>query len=127
MGTRSTIKFYDGNSDADSKPLVCIYQQYDGYISGVGHGLANFLKGKTIINGIGQSQEMDKFANGMGCLAAQFIAQFKTKIGGLYIDTLDASEDYNYEVRLMDDKSLQIKVDDIFNGSPEELLEFEEA
>ena len=50
MGTRSTIKFY--RNKHNEKPNVCvasIYQQYDGYISGVGHELANFLKDKKVI------------------------------------------------------------------------------
>jgi hypothetical protein len=42
MGTHSTIKFYN---EYDI-PLICIYQQWDGYISGVGYDLANFLKDK---------------------------------------------------------------------------------
>lgn len=127
MGTRSTIKFYSEFKQDDDKPLVCIYQQYDGYISGVGHELAEFLKDKTLINGIGSGQEdLSKFANGMGCLAAQFIKQFKERVGGLYISDLDDSQNYNYEVRAMDDKSIQIKVNDIFTGSPEELLQLDQ-
>lgn len=128
MGTRSTVKFYNEHSSADAKPMVCIYQQYDGYIEGVGHGLAKFLQSKKVINGFnssrGESME-NGYANGMGCLAAQYIASIKTEIGGVYIADLDDSEDFDYEVRLMDDKSVQIKVDD-FCGSPEELLEYKE-
>jgi hypothetical protein len=128
MGTRSTVKFYSEHSTNDAKPMVCIYQQYDGYIEGVGFDLANFLKGKKVINGFndarGESIE-NGFANGMGCLAAQYIASIKTKIGGVYIADLDDSEDYDYEVRLMDDRSIQIKVDE-FIGSPEGLLEYKE-
>ena len=128
MGTRSTIKFY--SEHGEDKPVLCVYQQYDGYITGVGHELAKFLKDKKVINGYnsarGESME-NGYANGMGCLAAQYIASIKTKIGGVYcISEDDGGEDYNYEVRMMDDKSLQIKVDDIFTGSPEELLEFNE-
>jgi len=127
MGTRSTIKFYD-NWGSD-EPLVSIYQQFDGYIDGVGHDLANFLKDKTVINGIGMDQRMENgFANGMGCLAAQFIAEKKTEIGGFYISNLNDQQEYNYEVRLVDDK-FNIKVefyDSKFEGTPEELLEYKE-
>ncbi len=56
----------------------------------------------------------------MGCLAAQYVAKHKTKIGGLYLTTDDDSQDYDYEVRFVDGK-LIIKVDD-FEGTPEELL-----
>lgn len=125
MGTRSTVKFYS-EYEPNAAPLVCIYQQFDGYISGVGHELANFLKDKTVINGIGAGQEdMSKFANGMGCLAAQFIAAHKTEIGGLYISEPNDEQEYNYEVRLINGK-LRIKVDR-FEGSPEDLLEYTES
>lgn len=124
MGTRSTIKFYSEFNQEEA--LVCIYQQYDGDIGGVGHELAEWLSGKKIINGI-SGQKMDQgYANGMGCLAAQFIKEFKTKLGGLYINTIDGEELYNYHVRLVDNK-LIISVNDIFQGTPDELLEFKES
>lgn len=123
MGTRSTVKFY---SEFDQeKVLVSVYQQHDGYIDGVGHELAEWLISKKMINGI-QHQTMEEgYANGMGCLASQFIANFKTRIGSLYIGTIDGKESYNYHVRLIDGK-LIIEVDDIFKGTPQELLDFNE-
>ena len=121
MGTRSTIKFYD--VDEKDEPILCVYQQYDGYISGVGYDLANFLKSKTIINGFcGQTME-GGFANGMGCLAAQFVAENKTKIGRFYLTNKNDMQEYNYEVRLNDENQLIIKVDE-FEGTPEELLNY---
>ena len=32
---------------------MCIYRQYDGYPSGHGHELAQFLGSKTLVNGFG--------------------------------------------------------------------------
>lgn len=124
MGTRSTVKFY---SDYDQKePILSVYQQYDGYIDGVGHDLAEWLKDKKVINGIrsGQTSEAG-FANGMGCLAAQYVAAKKEGIGGFYITGSNDSQEYNYSVRLIDEKII-IEVDDIFKGTPEELLNFVE-
>ena len=118
MGTRSTVKFYDEHNNI--KPILSVYNQSDGYIDGIGHELSNFLKDKKIINGISGQKMSDGFANGMGCLAAQYVAKHKTKIGGLYLTTDDDSQDYDYEVRFVDGK-LIIKVDD-FEGTPEELL-----
>ena len=54
MGTRSTTKFFNEHSD---KPVCAIYQQYDGYLSGVGKELAEFLSDKKVINGFGRSEE----------------------------------------------------------------------
>jgi len=65
------------------------------------------------------------YANGMGCLAAQYVAKHKTRIGGLYLTSPNDFQGYDYEVRLINGK-IEIKVLDIFTGTPEELLEFEE-
>ena len=124
MGTRSTIKFYSQFNQ--EQPLVSVYQQHDGYIDGVGYELAEWLKDKKIINGISGEKMSDGHANGMGCLAAQFIAKFKDRIGSFYIGPLDDKQEYNYEVRFIDGK-INITVDNIFKGSPEELLEFNES
>lgn len=120
MGTRSTVKFY--SEFKQDEPILSVYQQYDGYIDGVGHDLANFLKGKTVINGISNQTMKQGYANGMGCLAAQYVAEKKTKIGGFYLTNSDDLQAYNYEVRLVGDK-LIIKVDD-FEGTPDELLTY---
>lgn len=124
MGTRSTVKFY---RDFESRqPILSIYQQYDGYINGVGNELAEWLKGKTIINGYNSSQKNENgYANGMGCLAAQYVADHKKEIGAFYITELNNIEEYNYEVR-HNGKEFIIKVDDLFIGTPEELLNFTE-
>jgi hypothetical protein len=98
MGTRSLTFVYD----EDKQPLFCLYRQYDGYPSGHGSELAEFLSKFTIINGIGSNQsEFGRFANGMGCLAAQIVSNFKTEVGGFYLyptNTKDAGQDYEYHV-----------------------------
>ena len=131
MGTRSTIKFYEGN-----KPLLSIYTQYDGYISGVGHDLANFLKDIKVVNGYGSKDTIFNAANGMGCLAAQYLAKFKDKIGNVYITTPDDEQEYNYEVRLIKTseqgefiETFKIVIKELetgFEGTPDELHNFKE-
>lgn len=124
MGTRSTVRFY--SEFETEKPILVVYQQFDGYIDGVGKVLAAWLKGKTVINGIRTGQTMaGGFANGMGCLAAQYVAAHKTETGGFYIATSENYQQYNYHVRMVD-KGFEIEVDDIFKGSPDELLTFNE-
>ena len=123
MGTRSTVKFYNEFND---ELILSVYQQFDGYIDGVGHDLANFLADKEVINGIGNNQSMEGgYANGMGCLAAQYVAANKTGIGGFYLTNKDDEQEYNYEVRLVDGQ-LIIKVD-AFEGTPAELLTYQET
>lgn len=139
MGTRSTITFI-GKTGNKEIPYVKIYQQYDGYISGIGYELANFLKKRKIINGISNFNLNSNTANGIGCLAAQYIALKKVEIGGLYIDPIDSSDeyiDYCYKVIINEDKVpnfadkiTTIEVTNfgedkiIFKGSPSELLKF---
>jgi len=93
MGTRSIIKFIENGA------TVCaIYQQFDGYLEGVGKTLADFCAAGKMVNGIPVG-EPGKFFNGIGCLAAQFIAANKNGAGGLYIYPTDCeSQECNYEV-----------------------------
>lgn len=91
MSTHSTVKFIE------SKRNICsVYQQWDGYLSCVGLELAHFLDGTKIINGI--SGQSTGYANGMGCLAAQYIARIKTGIGGVYMTNPKDKQEYNYIV-----------------------------
>jgi hypothetical protein len=75
----------------------------DGYPSGHGDELADFLAGMQITNGISMADKKKKTGNGMHCLTAQVISYFKPHfgVGGIYIHpagTRDAGEDYLYEV-----------------------------
>lgn len=123
MGTRSTIKFFD--DEEQTIPLCNIYQQFDGYLEGVGIELAEWLSKKKIINGIGSGQDTEEYANGIGCLAAQFIRDHKTRVGGLYITNQDDSQEYNYSVFPKGD-SIIISVDDNndFEGTPQEFIDY---
>jgi hypothetical protein len=94
MGTRSLTFVYDGDV-----PVINIYRQYDGYPSGHGHELAQFLDSKTLVNGYSDKNSFE--ANGMGCLAAQLIVQLKHGVGGIYIypvSSTDCFQDYEYHV-----------------------------
>lgn len=96
MGTRSLTLV----STADGRTFLNMYRQSDGYPSCHGAALAKFLSGMEIINGI-SSQRAGEAANGAGCLAAQMVASFKTKIGLIYIYPADATgcdQDYTYHV-----------------------------
>ena len=96
MGTRSLTFVYDGD-----KPMINMYRQFDGYPSGHGSELAKFLNSfDAIVNGIPVGDKR-KMANGMGCLAAQMIANFKTDVGGFYIypvNEKNCGQEYEYHV-----------------------------
>jgi acetyltransferase-like isoleucine patch superfamily enzyme len=123
MGTRSTIKFY--RNKHNEKPNVCvasIYQQYDGYLSGIGNFLIQWLNKFTIVNGISLNDDR-KIANGIDCLAAQYIRDHKNGVGGLYMTHEDDMQEYNYEIYDEDEKGLYIIVkDDGWNKTQQVIL-----
>ena len=144
MGTRSLTKVIqtyetsianeDNNNEVhkERKPITCMYRQYDGYMSGHGAELAEWLSGYTVVNGIPMDKSEPMF-NGMDCLAAQMFAHFKNGAGGIYCmhpDAEDCWEEYLYEISEIDNQihltvyETNYKSDaiEIFHGTPEELL-----
>lgn len=146
MGTRSIITFADVLHTHEVRPFLCVYQQFDGYLEGVGTELARWLLNKVIVNGISLDHvESNNMANGFGCLLAQYIRDHKTTVGNLYIYPINGidPQDYNYEVlfntdewmlenRIDPNKLITISVNNwgeepFFRGSPQELLDYIEA
>jgi hypothetical protein len=137
MGTRSLTFVYDGE-----EAIINMYRQYDGYPSGHGAELAEFLGSfEAITNGIRVGDER-KIANGMGCLAAQLVANFKVGAGQFYLyptTAVDCGQDYEYHiysdqrgvcVRITDrgcnmfGLTMSDKNDAIFDGTVEEFTAF---
>lgn len=93
MGTRSLTRIiprqeglaYDKAHEKPELALVNIYQQYDGYPEYMAVEYAKWLKDISIGNGISGNPELNEFANGVHCFAAQFIKYFKDRPGGLYL------------------------------------------
>ncbi len=96
MGTRSLTFVYD-----DNEVIINMYRQFDGYPEGHGAELAEFLTGiDAVTNGI-RVGETRRTANGMACLAAQLVANFKTEVGGFYLypaSAKDCGQDYEYHI-----------------------------
>lgn len=114
MGTRSLTRVFDTFVGEGRKPeqVLCMYRQMDGYPSGHGKELAEFLTGRAITNGIGEHNT----ANGAGCLAAQIVAHFKGPSldpGGIYLmapSTKDAGQDYEYHVIAGPETGIKVEV-----------------
>ena len=149
MGTRSLTFVYDSYRMNIGKlvhePIINFYRQYDGYPTGHGAELAEFLSGGQITNGLPVSfgrVEEPKFFNGMGDLAAQLVAHFKQEAGGFYlypVTAKDCGQDYEYHI-YQQDNGFKIIVmncgcnffgmtndetyEEIFNGSLPEFIEF---
>ena len=120
MGTRSLTFVYEEN-----KPVVNMYRQFDGYPSGHGQELAKFLLSGEMVNGIPVG--VDKlFFNGMGCLAAQLIVNFKKSAGGFYIYPIESNNCWQeYEYHIYEDTVVVKNPDEvIFNGTWKEFYDF---
>jgi hypothetical protein len=101
MGTRFLTFVYEKYGQIQ-KPVVNMYRQFDGYPTGHGAELAEFLNGGRLVNGLIQTKTVEEVVfNGMGCLAASMVAHFKQTPGGFYIhpvDVTDCGQDYEYHV-----------------------------
>ena len=100
MGTRALTTVYD----EDQTPLLSFYRQMDGYFEGHGEELKQFLFGFKVVNGYNPHSDLSKCANGMSCLAAGILCNFKQGIGGIYIVKPSNYQEYNYRVRLINNK-----------------------
>ena len=129
MGTRSLTKIIEKYDDNEEQVLTTMYRQYDGYMSGHGVDLAEWLSKFSVVNGISLDEEI-QVANGTDCLAAQMFAHFKNGPGGIYLmhpDAHDCGEEYIYYIYVHHD-DITIKVYDtysekvIFEGTPKKFL-----
>jgi hypothetical protein len=135
MGTRALTFVYQ-----DETPIINMYRQYDGYPSGHGAELADFLAGGKLVKGL--TSRTEPVFNGMGCLAAQMVAHFKETPGGFYIHSVTETEcgqDYEYHV-YQDTEGLRVRITDrgcnmfgltmsdrneaVFDGTVAEFAEF---
>ena len=98
MATRALINFVDRKDGVSfsehpgvDKIHVQIYNHYDGYPSGLGVTLADYLQDFIVVNGLGSGQ--GQVANGIGCLAAQVIKHIKEGPGNCLLYTSPSPRD----------------------------------
>lgn len=125
MGTRHLTFVYD-ERNIDT-PIMCMYGQWDGYPSGYGADLAQFLNSfDAIVHGIPVGDKR-KMANGMGCLAAQLVAHFKVGVGSFYLYPpvlfQDCGQEYEYHISEGGVKVLACD-EEIFDGTWQEFKSF---
>jgi len=139
MSTRSLIRFAERKegvsfSKHPEKIEIQIYKHFDGYPSGHPTDLAKFLREFSIVNGLGM--DTDRVANGLGCLAAQYVAAFKHDAGDIYIentDTIHSDIEYITYIWGTESKDIWMSIfseswnnEDskcIFVGKPQELID----
>ena len=147
MGTRSLTFVYDSYRMNIGKlvhePIINFYRQYDGYPTGHGAELAEFLTGGRMVNGLIHTKTAKELVfNGMGDLAAQLVAHFKQEPGGFYlypVTTKDCGQDYEYHICNIDGEfkiivmncgcnmfglTMDETYEEIFNGSLVDFVEF---
>jgi hypothetical protein len=128
MGTRSLLVFQERYGDK-LLVYVIIYQQYDGYPSGVGKMLSTFLKKVRLINGIrGGEPDPEKIeCNGFDDLVARFIRLHKKdEPGNFYIvpEQSGYGEEFTYYVTFINGKDLSVKVNESEEMTLDQFEEF---
>ena len=129
MGTHSLITFIDGD-----QAITTVYRQFDGYPSGRGKGLATFLASKRMVNGFSNDKSVTE-ANGMGCLAAQWIKFEKDRVGNVYIyppdiEDNDCGAEFHYWVSGDGSAPLTVAVtadEPLFEGNVDEFVAWVEG
>ena len=136
MSTRSLVRFAKREegvsfSEHPERVEVQVYKHFDGYPSGHPVELAEFLKEFKIVNGV-PCGDNSRIANGLGCLAAQYVAAFKMAPGDLYVENPDTEHfDIEYITYVWGDdgKGIWLSIFDtysdecIFVGKPQELID----
>ena len=134
MATRALINFVEREDGVTfsahpsvDKIHVQIYNHYDGYPSGLGVTLADYLQGFKVVNGLSSGQ--GKVANGIGCLAAQTVKYLKDEPGQIYLYKPGKRdwEDYEYFIWCKEGHGVWISIFDyddncIFVGKPDKLI-----
>ena len=135
MATRALINFVDREDGVSfsehpgvDKIHVQIYNHYDGYPSGLGVTLADYLLNFTIVNGLSSGQ--GQVANGLGCLAARVVSYLKEGPGNVYLYKPGKKdwEDYEYFIWCKEGHGVWISILDyegncVFVGKPDKLIE----
>ncbi len=97
MGTRSITHIYEMDSD---KVVCSFYRHWDGYPEGHGKDLENWLKDKTLTNGIGPGHDKNTTYNRAGTMAVKLMNHIQDISGCEVIATGSDGcwVDYTYHV-----------------------------
>ena len=119
MSTRSLTVI----KDEDGVEIATMYVHSDGYPTGHGKDLKEFLEPIRVGNGLSLSGKQGAYANGANCLAAQIVAHFKTQEGGTYLcaaGVRNMDEEYIYEIESSqpcEPGHIRLRVVDVCNAS----------
>ncbi len=126
MSTRSLTYIHQMTDQyIKGEKLVCVfYRHSDGYPTGHGQDLADWLKDKKLTNGIKFGADMTNVFNRAGAMAVQlaYHIQKNTSVELIYGDNFDAGQDHDYHIYFRNDE-FYIQIDNLdpikasdFNG-----------
>ena len=115
MSTRSITHIHEMKSMEFAKErIVCsFYRHCDGYPTGHGDDLANWLKGKSLVNGISDGFNPNTMFNRAGTMAVKLMNHIQDISGCEVIPTgaSNRGEEFTYDIYFRDYK-FYIQVDD---------------
>jgi|21_taG_2_1085346.scaffolds.fasta_scaffold02924_6 hypothetical protein len=112
MGTRSVTYIHEMES-LDEGVVCGFYRHFDGYPSGHGQDMANWLKDKKLVNGIGSDFDPSYMFNRAGAMSVKFVNHIQNVAGAEMIFERDADvgQDCTYHIWYRNDK-FWIQIDD---------------
>lgn len=101
MSTRSITHIYEMQNLRPDKIVCSFFRHCDGYPSGHGQDLAEWLKDKALVNGIGDNFVVGRDFNRAGTMAVQLMAHIQALSGCEVIPTGSTTSDqeYTYHVK----------------------------
>lgn len=111
MGTRSITHIHEMKSLSSDQKIVCsFFRHSDGYPSGHGKDLADWLSDKGLKNGIGADFIKGVHFNRAGTMAVKLCNHIQDKSGCEIIHTGGKYDYIDYEYHIYFDKEFTIKV-----------------
>lgn len=120
MGTPCLTIF----QDEEGQDVAVMYRQRDGYPARHGLELARCLNQVMMVMGLG-SADGPNVANGMPCLAARVVAEFKIEPGYIYLHpagSRDYGEFFRYYVTGRHGQEPHIRMTRVGTFAPEQFL-----
>lgn len=106
MSTRCITHIHEAQFFDSDEEIVCsFFRHSDGYPEDHGKDLADWLKGKRLVNGIGMHFKEGRDFNRAGTMAVQLMAHIQYISGAEVIPTGKSGydEEYIYDVYFRDD------------------------
>ena len=111
MGTRSITHIHEMKSlDVDEKIVCSFYRQYDGYPTGHGKDLAEWLTSKGLKNGIGSDFIKGTHFNRAGTMAVKLCNHIQDESGCEIMPTGEKSDYIDFEYHIYFDEEFKIKI-----------------